>query len=94
MEVKNRNYRARVSAEKGLGDGATALGSGGAAGVLVYALLGLLRQKGNIPWDEGQDEIVIGGAVALGSGCFQAFKRWRRNRRKHRTRTIPHPLDG
>lgn len=94
MDVKNQEYKATVSLVKGAGDGATAMGSGGVAGVVVYALLAILRNQGDVPWDEGQDDMIIGGAVAVGSGLFQAFKRWRRNRKKHRMKTIAHPLSA
>lgn len=91
MEVKNENYRAAISVKKGAGDASAAAAGGGAGVVLGTVLVSSLRNAAIAPWDVGLDGAVI-GLVATGLASAAAgVKRWWRNRKKYRTRTVFSP---
>lgn len=94
MEVLNQQYDPAKSVAKGAKVAGTAATSGGLVGILLWAALGALRQKGSLPWDEEQDQVVMGLAVTGAASVVAGIRQWWSNRKKHRTKSVYTPRNS
>lgn len=89
MEVPNKDYNPSISVDKGLEDaGTTTL-----AGAVVTIVSAGTALANGAPVEQVVTGVVIGALATIGSAIVQGIKRWKRNRRKHRTVSIASPYD-
>ena len=77
-------YSAATSVAKGAGDAGTTAAGGGLGMTIGLMALAVLRQNGTIEIDDQTAAVAVGAITTLGAAVVQGFKRWRRNRAKHK----------
>ena len=76
----NHAYDPMTSVAKGAGDAGSTVASGSAAGTIAVLALTLF----DTGLDATQQAAVVGIASTVVASLTQGWRRWRRNRRKHR----------
>jgi hypothetical protein len=77
-------YEVAETAKRAASDGTATAAGGGAFATLAVVALGVLRSNGKIEIDDQTATIAVGAITSLGAAVVSGWKRWRRNRRKHK----------